>query len=190
MTADAVQELEAMKVALTALEKLDAEARGRAMKWLAEALGIKGSFQTGGSSTTTTILNGSGENGGSGEGAELTPKQFMALKRPTTDVERIACLAFYLTHFRSQPHFKTVDLTNLNTEAAGHRFGNASQAAQNAMTQNDYITQAGKGNRQITARGEALVNALPDREAVTSALADYPKKRRAAAKKKPAAKKS
>src|SRR5712664_747450 len=29
-----------------------------------------------------------------------TPKQFLFEKRPQTDVERIACLAYYLTHFR------------------------------------------------------------------------------------------
>src|SRR5689334_20180124 len=30
----------------------------------------------------------------------ISPKEFMAEKAPATDVERVACLAYYLTHYR------------------------------------------------------------------------------------------
>ena len=50
---------------------------------------------------------------------ELSPKEFLFQKQPKTDVERVACLAYYLTHYRGTPHFKTVDISKLNTEAAG-----------------------------------------------------------------------
>jgi hypothetical protein len=110
----------------------------------------------------------------------ISPKQFMAAKRPQTDVERITCLAYYLAHARGEPHFKTRDLTALNTEAAGSRFSNAAQASNNALNQNEFLAQAGQGKRQITPRGEAMVEALPDREAVTGALADIPKRARRA----------
>jgi hypothetical protein len=53
-----------------------------------------------------------------------SPKQFMLTKQPRTDVELIACLAFYLTHYRNFPHFKTLDLAKLNTEAAQPKFSN------------------------------------------------------------------
>jgi hypothetical protein len=53
-----------------------------------------------------------------------TPKQFLLEKEPRTDVERIACLAYYLTHYRDMPHFKTIDLNKLNTEAAQQRLSN------------------------------------------------------------------
>jgi hypothetical protein len=46
----------------------------------------------------------------------VSPKEFLLSKQPRTDVERIACLAFYLTHFRDIPYFKTLDLAKLNTE--------------------------------------------------------------------------
>src|SRR5947209_8545864 len=36
----------------------------------------------------------------------ISPKEFLLQKQPRTDVERIACLAYYLTHYRDQPHFK------------------------------------------------------------------------------------
>jgi hypothetical protein len=185
MSIDGVGELKAMTAALTALEPLDVDARSRALKWLSEALGVSGALG-GKTSSLNTSVNSHRENGGdAADISVMTPKQFMSMKRPTTDVERIACLAYYLTYARDTLHFKTTDLTSLNTEAAGLRFGNASQAANNAMNQNGYLAQAGKGNRQITPRGEALVEALPDREAVTAALAEHPKRgrrRKAAAK--------
>src|SRR5437899_5660927 len=41
-------------------------------------------------------------------GGQLTPKQFMAQKKPENNYERVACLAYYLTNDRGAPHFKTV----------------------------------------------------------------------------------
>ena len=39
-----------------------------------------------------------------------TPKKFMLQKRPSTNIERVACLAYYLTCFRNTPHFKNTDI--------------------------------------------------------------------------------
>jgi hypothetical protein len=185
MSVDGAKELKAMTTALTALEPLDEEARARALNWLAEALGVGGALRGKKSSFVGGLNHAHDIDIDDSNISEMTPKQFMSLKRATTDVERIACLAYYLTYARDTLHFKTTDLTSLNTEAAGLRFGNASQAASNAMNQNGYIAQAGKGNRQITPRGEAVVEALPDREAVAAALAEHPKRAR---RKKAAAK--
>lgn len=99
-----------------------------------------------------------------------SPKEFLFQKQPKTDVERMACLAFYLTHFRDTPHFKTLDLAKLNTEAAQTKFSNAAYAANNA-TSSGYLAPAPKGQRQITAAGEQFVAALPDREAAQNAMA-------------------
>jgi hypothetical protein len=103
----------------------------------------------------------------------LDPKTFMSSKKPGSDMERIACLAYYLTHFRNVPQYKTVDLTALNIEAAQPRFSNAAVAAKNAV-KNNYLSVAGNGKRQITTRGEAVVRALPDRSAVKKAWEEYP----------------
>jgi hypothetical protein len=184
MSVNGVKELEAMKAALTALEPLGDEERARALGWLAQALGVASGVIGVSASSLASGMKHTNEIGGdSSDISRMTPKQFMALKKPVTDVERIACLAYYLTHARDAMHFKTGDLTALNTEAAGLRFSNASQAANNAMNQNGYLAQAGKGNRQITPRGEAVVEAMPDREAVNAALADHPKRGRRAGRK-------
>lgn len=84
-------------------------------------------------------------------------------KRPATDVDRVVCLAYYLTHYREQQFFRTVDLSTLNTEAAQTKFGNATKAVENAIAAG-YILQAGKGARQLSAVGELYVQYLPDRE--------------------------
>lgn len=92
-----------------------------------------------------------------------SPKEFLREKGPQSDVERLACLAYYLTHYRDTPEFKTLDLSKLNTEAAQQKFSNPSKSAGNAL-QYGYLAPANKGFRQISASGEDFVNALPNRE--------------------------
>lgn len=90
-------------------------------------------------------------------------KRFMRAKSPQTDVQRVACLAYFLTKSRKQPHFKSTELTALNTEAAEARM-NMSRAVNNATNQNRYLAPAGGGKKQITKVGEDVVDALPDQE--------------------------
>lgn len=97
--------------------------------------------------------------------SEMTPKDFIRSKDPKSDVQWVACLAYYLTRFRETPHFKSRELSALNTEAAGPRI-NISRAVNNATNQNWYLTAAGGGRKQITTVGEDVVRALPDQEAV------------------------
>jgi hypothetical protein len=180
VTPDPASELKAMQDALKALSPLEAGARQRAVTWLAGALGVA---TTEGSGIDDGGLNAGGQGGAEGptlpsnQPGELgTPRQFLAAKRPTTDVERVTCLAYYMTNVTKKPHFKTRELIELNTEAAGIKISNPSQATANAKDRNGYLAEAGGGNRQITPLGEAVVAAMPDRDAVAKAIADGPKK--------------
>ena len=74
----------------------------------------------------------------------VDPKTFMAAKRPMSDVERITCLAYYLSRYRGATQYKTRELTDLNTEASQPRFSNPTVAARNAVTQ-QYLSLAGGG---------------------------------------------
>jgi hypothetical protein len=107
----------------------------------------------------------------------VPPKEFIMEKQPRTDVERVACLAYYLTHYRETPKFRTLDLSKLNTEAAQRKFANPAWAVHNAVKQG-YLIQAGKGNKQLSAAGEQSVRALPDHEEARRLLKHFlPRKR-------------
>lgn len=93
---------------------------------------------------------------------ELTPKEFILQKQPKTDVERVACLAYYLNHYRGTRDFKTTDINKLNTEAAQRKLSNASNAINNGI-RDGYLAPAGKGMKQLSAEGEQYIEALPDR---------------------------
>jgi hypothetical protein len=116
--------------------------------------------------------------GGFSEKRDISPKEFIMQKQPRTDVERVACLAYYLTHYRNTPHFKTVDISKLNVEAAQSKMSNPAMAIDNA-TKAGYLAPATKGNKQISAPGELFVQALPDRDAAKSAMATDRRKKRA-----------
>jgi hypothetical protein len=111
------------------------------------------------------------------EDRTISPKQFLAQKQPRTDVERVACLAYYLTHYRDMPHFKTLDVSKLNTEAAQLKFANPTVAVNNASLRG-YLVPSSKGAKQISAFGERFVEALPDRDTAKSVMSEAASRRR------------
>ncbi|MFF3173054.1 hypothetical protein ACFVQ0_10545 [Streptomyces sp. NPDC057900] len=169
-------ELKAMQASFEVLSPLAGQARSRAVKWLLDALGMDGcDLQSELSATASGFSPPNDIDSLSGDFREVpTPRAFMSQKKPKSLVERIACLAYYLSFYRDVPHFKTSDLVSLNTEAAAPKFGNPSRDCDNADRQNGYLVTAGKGVKQITPRGEAVVQALPDRDSVSAALRENP----------------
>ncbi|WP_152541454.1 hypothetical protein [Xanthomonas arboricola] len=99
----------------------------------------------------------------------ISPKDFLRDKQPVTDVDRVTCLAYYLTHYKQTPHFKTVDISSLNIEAAQPKFSSASVAVDNARARG-LLVPSTKGNKQISAIGEKYVELLPDKDAAMSAI--------------------
>lgn len=157
-------EVKAMEAALTALMPLKPEERRRALSWLWEKLEITGTSPINPSGLPSAVFAGT-VPGAAAASASGTPKQFLGQKDPHTDVERMTCLAYYLTHYRGTAQFKTKELTDLNTEAAQPKFSNPADAATNAAKMK-CLSLAGAGKKQITVHGEKLVEALPDREKV------------------------
>lgn len=171
-----VNELDAIRTAVEALQPLDEEGRRRALGYISDRLNIPAGGVLGAGNSGTSVTPRIHDI--PADLAAMEPKSFLAAKAPQTDVERVTVLAYYLTHARGERHFKTRDLTDLNTEAAGQRFSNTSVAVDNAIRQNGYLAPGPKATRQITARGESVVEALPDREALTAILSAQPKRRR------------
>lgn len=171
-------EVRAMDVALGALSGLETDEQRRVLAWLGDKLKLSGSTPLGTSSPATPAIQLSGGAPAGDTGAAgISPKQFMALKKPKTDAERITCLAYFMTHSRKAAQFKTKELTDLNKEAAGVPFSDPRVAVNNAALSH-YLTAAGGGAKQITVRGEALVEALPDREKVKAAMEENPARHR------------
>lgn len=168
---DTAAELKAFNQVVSAIQELENEARNRVLGSVVTFLGLsKSSFQTAVSPSGLSSISSSPTASSFSEDRTLSAKQFLYEKKPVTDIERIACLAYYLTHYRSMPHFKTLDLSTLNTEAAQIKFSNAATAVENA-TLAGLLVAAGGGKKQISAVGELYVEKLPDRDAAKDAIA-------------------
>ena len=155
---------------ITSFKKVSSESRKRLLSTVATFFGIEADHAAPGPTQRATESSFS-------EDRSISPKEFLRQKQPRTDVERVACLACYLTHYRDTPHFKTLDISQLNTEAAQIKFANAANSVNNASTYG-YLTATTKGNKQLTAAGEAFVEMLPDRDAAREAMANARPRRR------------
>jgi hypothetical protein len=126
------------------------------------------------------VMSPSGSNNdlaGRQTAGNLTPKQFIAQRKPSTDYQRVACLAYYLTHHRNLPQFKTADISKLATEAAMH-LSNPTVAVMHATNTYGFLVKAGAAKKQIATLGEEVVKALPDQEMVKAAIAEQAPRRR------------
>ncbi|HKQ08339.1 MAG TPA: hypothetical protein VJ464_24675 [Blastocatellia bacterium] len=164
-------DLDVLTSILGALKRLEPEERARMLYTVQTFFGIESNLK----SAATQAQNNTPQPAYASEGSfsedrSMSAKAFILQKQPRTDVERIACLAYYLTHYRDTPHFKTIDLSKINTEAAQPKFSNAARAVDNA-TKTGYLVPATKGNKQLSAAAEHFVQALPDREAAKAAMA-------------------
>jgi hypothetical protein len=194
-TATLDEELDSLKAVLHALEPLDDTQRRFVLKTVAErmdvAMATSPSAGSGkeqahpqvGAHPGGSAARAGGSDDSSGSGKILdgqTSKQFLKSKAPTTDVQRITCLAYYLTHARGQAQFKTGDLIKLNVDAGGSTMSNPSMTVGNATSLSKYLAAVGNGKKQVTSLGEDVVDALPSQEAVKSVLASRrkPRKRR------------
>ncbi len=154
--------LEIFNSIVNALNGLDNEAKKRTLQSVITFLNLDINFA---SSYSNLIEGPKKQNDVSfSQNRDMSAKEFLREKLPQTDVERIACLAYYLTHYRGMQFFKTLDLSALNTEAAQPKFSNAAVAVSNAIRAG-LVVQGSKGSNQLSAAGEVFVQALPDREA-------------------------
>lgn len=124
-----------------------------------------------------TVLDVSSPPQGMHTGVVQPPRDFIALKSPMTEQERITCLAYYLYKFRKVEKFSSKELRDLNSLAAQPRFNNISYTARDAAT-TGYLASVGGGKKTLSALGERIVDAMPDRGKVTDVLRKLGKKNR------------
>lgn len=182
MKAEETPNVEALTAILTALKSLDRDAQTRTLQAVATFLGLsltKNSNDVLHENThiSLPIANNVKQGVTFSENRTISPKEFLRDKAPKTDIEKVACLAYYLTHYREVQYFKTLDISTLNTEAAQPKFSNAAVAMENA-SRSGFLVQGIKGTKQLTALGEGFVQALPDREAAKNLIQSGREKRR------------
>ena len=160
-------ELEVLRVVKEALAPLGSDERQRILKYVSEIYDLNVRAEpprTVGYDRQIPSTQSRDRDMSFTDRTSLSPKDFLHEKDPQTDIERVACLAYYLSHYRDTPDYKTLDISKLNTEAAQLKFSNPAYAVANA-TNAGLLTSAQKGKKQISAIGERFVDALPDHEA-------------------------
>lgn len=165
----------AIQAIIDAMLEFDQDTRARMLRTVATFFGIDSVLPFGGPSKPPQTHEDGVSTFSNRE--ELSPKDFLLQKKPRTDVERVACLAFYLTHYRNIAHFKTMDISKLNTDAAQIKFSNASYAVNNAM-RSGFIVAAVRGTKQLSAPGEKFVDHLPDYAMATKVMSELRPRRR------------
>jgi hypothetical protein len=97
--------------------------------------------------------------------AKKDPRAFIRLKKPTTDVQHVACIGYYLVQTNGQQGFTSKDISTAHTDSGGSKI-NMTRALDNATRGAKYLSNRGPREKQLTTLGEDVVNALPDQAAV------------------------
>lgn len=190
---DVDAQLHAFSLVVNAMQRLSQPGRAKLLNTVSTFFGI--TQGTSRSASASSLMYPDAQRGSAqafsdsrspafSEDRAMSPKEFMMNKRPQSDIDRVACLAYYLTHYRDMPHFKTFDLSKLNTEAAQIKLSNPAKAVDNA-TQTGLLVPASRGTKQISAMGEVYVQALPDRTAAKQAIAQLRLRRKSKRGKNP-----
>lgn len=168
-------EPDAMSAMESALAPLEADARARVLGWAASKFSVTATVPTAAPSTATS--------------PQPTPghiKSFIAQKRPSNKYELMACLVYYLEKFDQKSEINLVAIRQANTDARQPNLSNASVFVKHATSSYGYLARVSKGNYAVSAKGEAVVEALPDQTRVKALLAEArtrPSKKKASLKK-------
>ncbi len=99
--------------------------------------------------------------------ARKDARAFIRIKRPATDVQRVACLGYFIVQTSGNPGFSSKDVTKAHTDSGGSSL-NMTRALDNATRAAKYLSNRGPKEKQLTTLGEDVVVALPDQQAVKS----------------------
>ena len=119
---DSEVSIEDLTSVLAVFQKLSATGRLRLLDTISTFFAVRNNNASGhlnAAQSNSTAYSGEAPGRGTfSEDRSMSPKEFILQKQPQTDVERVACLGYYLTHYRDVPQFKTLDISKVNTEAA------------------------------------------------------------------------
>jgi len=70
------------------------------------------------------------------------PRAFIRLKKPTTDVQRVACIGYYLVQTTRQQGFTSKAISTAHTDSGGSKI-NMTRALDNATRRAKYLSNRG-----------------------------------------------
>ncbi|HWX56418.1 MAG TPA: hypothetical protein VN176_17670 [Verrucomicrobiae bacterium] len=155
-------EVDAMRDIDAALSKLDSDEQKRVVDWASSKHGIKLKANPDSSETMSEFVGDKMQH-------PKDVKSFLAQKRPENFYERVACLVYHLEKSEGKPEVGTNDITKANSDARLSKLTNPAVFVKHATHTYGYLTSLGKRKFAISARGEAVVEALPDRVKVEEA---------------------
>lgn len=188
---DFKKELEALGTVLQAVGALESAGQTFVLRTAIDRLGISDMQLTAAGGTplsATGNVGGAGSGAGAGSNPPRDPKTFLKEKKPVSEVQRVAVLAYYLDRYKDTKEFKTPDLVALNQDAGGLRIGNPARAVDNATRRSNYLVSVKGGRKKISAHGEDVVEALPDQAKVAEVEATFATSTRGGGRKRPAKK--
>jgi hypothetical protein len=172
-----ISEHDALKSIDNMLETLSDEERQRVFDW------IQLKYRIGASSAKSAIsLTSSSFQPVPSLSPTGSIKDFLVQKRPIDNYEKIACIVYYLEKVQGVEGVKTSQITQGNKDARQAPFSNAAVFVSHAAVRHGLLTQIGGGKKALSAKGEAVVEALPDREKVSIAMAEYAGNKKSAKK--------
>jgi hypothetical protein len=125
--------------------------------------------QASAASVSTVVTTPSGASGATADAqsaiARKDPRAFIRIKKPATDVQRVACIGYYLVQTTGQQGFTSKAISTAYTDSGGSKI-NMTRALDNATRGSKYLSTRGPGEKQLTTVGEDVVHALPDQAAV------------------------
>ncbi len=159
-------EVDAMSDVDAALSKIEPHAQQRVLDWAASKFQLLPS-ERGGRETSFALPQREQQQ-------PKDIKSFVTQKRPDGFYERIACLVYHLEKFQGKNEVGRQDIIQANSDARLSKMSNPTVFVQHATHTYGYLTSLGKRKLALSARGEAIVEALPDRAAVEQAMVDNP----------------
>src|SRR2546426_3009215 len=187
-TKKADRELEALQTIIEAFQAVPENRRLQVLQYIATRFELSFAPSSSPETRDRPIQAGTGgtsANQQAGLIAGETIDKFLARKKPKTNYQAIAALAYYLKHAESVHEFSMKEIEAANTRARRPRIGNLSQDMSDAERYSHFVTSGTtSGMKQITTLGEEVVEALPDQKLVRDITRTHKgkKRRRAQAK--------
>jgi hypothetical protein len=167
MTKETPDDLEAVRNIVASLQPFEKTDQERILRWAREKLGLVTPAVVGASDKSSSTDSESHRADSSTAGRQTDIKTFIELKKPQSDIQFAASVAYYYRFEASEPQRKAsitpADLQEACRQTARSRFRTPAQTLLNAHNQG-YLDKGGeRGTYVINTVGENLVAmALPE----------------------------